>query len=165
MSDTINLSKAIKQVQSNNGQSIDIPLYCRKRISFFRYNKGNETLEIVCSKCQDVFPVLKLSREEGKDLHWKDIHKETEYHFMSESSGYSPQCVCCKNTLDQEKSKTDKPVTKVAEKISYTVFLSPENKRYLQLYKIIYNEEITEVINSLIDDLRAKKPIEIKINN
>jgi hypothetical protein len=165
MIDTIKLSKAIKQVQSQSGQAIDIPAYCRKRISFFRYNKSNETLEITCSKCQEVFSVLKLSGEGGNDLHWKDIHKETEYHFMSAASGYSPQCVSCKNKSVQEQSKTDRPVIKVVEKISYTVFLTPENKRYLQLYKIVYDEEITEVINRSIDDLRAKKPIKIKTYN
>jgi hypothetical protein len=162
MSDTINLSKAIKQVQAKDGQLIDIPPYCRKRISFFRYSKGDESLGITCNKCQEVFQVLKLSREEGNDLHWKDIHKEAEYHFMSAASGYSPECVRCKNKLVQEQIKINKPVPKVEEKISYTVFLTPENKKYLQLYKIVYQEDITEVINSLIDNLRAKRPIEIK---
>lgn len=164
MSDVIKLSKSIKQIQANDGKTIEIPPYCRKRISFFIYNKSNETLEIACSKCQEVFPVLKLSKE-GNDLHWKDIHKETEYHFMSVASGYSPHCVSCKNKLVQEQTKIDKPVTKVAEKVSYTVFLSPQNKRYLQLYKIVYQEDITEVINSLIDDMRAKRPIEVKTYN
>jgi hypothetical protein len=159
MSTIINLSKAIKQVKSNNGQPIDIPLYCRKRISSFIYNQEDETLEIVCSKCQKSFPVLKLS---GADLRWEDIHKESEYHFISETSGYSPECVCCKNKLIQDQNKINKPVSKSEEKVSYTVFLSPENKKYLQLYKIVYEEEITDVINSLIDQLKTQKPIEVK---
>lgn len=160
MYETISLSKSIKSVESKSGQVIEIPGYCRKRISFFRYNKEDETLEIICSKCKNVFRVLQLSKEEGKELQWKDIHKESEYHLMSKTSGYAAECMACKSK--GEKLKEEKPINK-GEKISYTVFLSPENKKYLQLYKIVYDEEITEVINSLIDDLRVKKPIEVKI--
>lgn len=162
MSQIITLSKSIKTVESKSGQVIEIPSYCRKRISFFRYNKDTETLEIVCRRCQKSFPVLQLSEEGGKDLHWKDIHKESEYHLMSETSGYEPECMACKNK--EEKPKEDKPINK-EEKVSYTVFLTPENKKYLQLYKIVYEEEITEVINKAIDDLRAKKPIEVIVKD
>ena len=162
MPEIINLSKSVKSVRSKNGQVIEIPIYCRKRISFFRYNQESESLEIVCCKCQEAFPVLKLSEGEGNSLHWRDIHEEIKYHFMSDKSGYAAECMCCKNKLIQEQIKTNKPIPKVEEKVSYTVFLSSENKRYLQLYKIVYQEEITEVINRAIDELRYKKPIIVK---
>ena len=72
---------------------------------------------------------------------------------------YSHNCMNCKNNIIEKVPKEQKKSNE--EKISYTVFLTAENKKYLQLYKIVYEEEITEVINSLIDDLRQRKPIQI----
>lgn len=161
MSEIINLSKAIKYLKSKDGQAINLPSYCRKRISFLKYNKDTEVLEIICSKCGKSFPVLQLEKDTNDKLQWNDIHKESDYHFMSEISGYAAECVNCKNNSKEKTMKNQK--INNGEKLSYTVFLTPENKKYLQLYKIIYGKEITEVINYLIDELREEKPIEIKI--
>jgi len=159
MSGTINLSKSIKLLQSKDNQSIELPTYCRKRISSLQYNKDSETLGIVCSKCGESFPILKLEREIGSQLYWKDLHDENEYHFMSETSGYASECMNCKNNITKKVIK--KQIINDEEKLSYTVFLTAKNKRYLQLYKIVYEEEITQIINSLIDDLSQRKPIEV----
>lgn len=162
MSETIKFSRTLKQIELEDGSTIELPKFCNKRISFYQFNKETKVVEIVCSKCKKAYPVLKIEKDDDGKSGWLDIHKENKYHFMSEVSGYAAECVECKSADTKQSKKRAKIVGNKDDKLSYTVFLTSENKKYLQLYRIIYEEEITDIINSLIDELKIKKPIEIK---
>lgn len=156
MSKFINFSKVLKHVETGEGCTVHLPGFCSKRIHSYRFNTETEIVEILCKECGKAYPVLKLDGD-----NWTDVHKENEYHFMSEKSGYDAVCMACKGALRQPAgiSQAKKPAKRPTE--SYTVFLTPENKKYLQLYKIIFEEEITDVVNRMIDELRIKKPIKL----
>lgn len=164
MSEIIKFGKTLKQIELKTGTVMKLPEYCTHRISSYQFNKENNTVEIICKECKKAYTVLKLQEGDDGSWSWIDAHKEIEYHFMGDLSGYSPICVECKNNLPKTDKNKKKNINKKndEEKLPYTVFLTAENKKYLQLYRIVYDEDITDVINLLVENLRKDKPIEIK---
>lgn len=163
MNQYINFSRSMKQIETKGGATVPLPEFCSKRISYYRFDPEGGILEIRCRTCEKFFPVMELQGS-GEEYSWKDVHKESDFHFMSQKSGYDGECILCKNAVKQleHKEKAAGSSGRIkTDKESYTVFLTQENKRYLQLYKIVHGVEITEVVNELIEDLRRRRPLKV----
>lgn len=156
MADFIKFSRTIKQIDLDNNTRLKLPEYCNKRISFYRYNKEEGVVEILCKQCGKAHKVLQPVQENDQWI-WKDTHNETEYHFVSEVSGYNDICVSCKENRP-------KPVAEnCSEKEGYTVFLTPKNKKYLRLRKVLEGKGISELINELIEKEAINKPLSLDL--
>lgn len=162
MSEIIKFSRALKYIKTVDNVKVDLPNYLSRRISYYQFNYSDNTVEINCSECNSPYKVLKLENINNHWV-WKDIHQEEEYHLMSEKSGFSACCIKCKLKQDKRKKEDISNKRKHENEIKkgYTVFLSDENKRYLQLRRIADGIEITNLLNSLISDEKRKHPLSI----
>lgn len=157
MKEFITFSKTRKYVKMESGEHIDLPDYCRHRLRYYKFNTEDNTLELECAECKKSYKVLKLV-EDNDTYNWIDIHDELEIHFMSPNSGYATYCSCCKDKKRQVVNESKNKATK-NNTTGYTVFLTEENKQYLQLQKIVNGKGITEFVNELIEKQREKDPI------
>ncbi|MDS0526198.1 hypothetical protein NNC19_10945 [Clostridium sp. SHJSY1] len=167
MSEVITFSRALKHINIE-GMKVGLPEWTYKRISYYRFHKSTNQLVIICKECEKSFPVLEIIKI-GDEYSWKDIHNDEEYHFSSEKSGYTACCRACQEKLKHSSRfdsgsgnlKGKDVASKERGRHSYTVFLTEENKIFLQLRKIAYGEEINSYINRILDMERTKNPLTI----
>lgn len=157
MSDYIKFSRTNKQIDLDSNTKLQLPKYCNKRISFYQYNKEEGIVEILCKKCGKAHKVL-VPVKVNDEWTWKDIHKEEEYHFVSEVSGYNDICVSCKETRPSQISYQSS-----GEREGYTVFLTQKNKKYLRLRKVLEGKGISELVNELIEKETKINPLNLEL--
>lgn len=135
-------------VIKNDGAEIEIPEFVKSCFNRYRFNTETQVLERQCYSCQKWFEVYKL-----KDGMFHDIHNEKQYHFISEHSGFNTRCQKCLTPSLNNVEDKEKDLTK------YTVFLTKENYRYIQIVTAAKNVKKTEYINTLLDSERKNNPI------
>lgn len=148
----IKFGKRVKEVKMEDETVLKLPEYCTRRINYYIYNKESKNVEIRCRECGKEYSVLKAEKLDGKWV-WRDIHDEEKYHFISEKSGFDAVCNDCKKIKEKEFEEGNR------DKEGYTILLTARNKQYLQLRKVLYKDEISKIVNELIDEERKRHPV------
>ncbi len=162
MSEKIQIQKISsnrKFIVLEDNTKVELPSWLKKRYRSMRYLNEEKILQVNCYKCKKWFDILELS----ENIEWIDIHTNTEIKFTR--SGFSSYCQICSTSINMvgnteviSKNSNGIP-TPISQMEKDTIFLTPENLKYVKLRVALNDIRKADFYNHLIEKEKELNPI------
>lgn len=134
-------------------------------------------LKVLCSKCKQYHPVYHLVDGQWEDInqtYWVSKTRDTKEKY------FGTKCITCYKNKEEKPKKEPQTVENVpvveekpkkegdyfewSEKnggIQQTIFLTPDNDKYLKWYAFVNDKRKNQILNEIIAKFKAENPINL----